>query len=511
MELDVEVLRHAAKELKMDFDEIKDDLKIVVYTDGGATKPPNGLAGAGVHGYVYVDKDVKTNSNAPDGHSPTSKGYLPKAEVKGDIYKVAVLSYFDIARPLGVGTNNVAELSAGIDALTLIRKAMVATDFKVTEYYLLSDAEYFVSHFNDSLEKWHERDYVNGTGGKLANVELWQQLYELKGDVKDHGKIVWVKAHDGEAGNTKADYLATCAVNMSINGSTEPAFVHQYQKDYGDSTHSLSPLFTEKRFFIQREHINNRLYYQLSMGKRWPGDEEGKRESVGKRISDTCASVIYTEKHETVIDDLADFSREQAGLPGLMYGRLDFLNKGSLYNDLDKLGVNILRCDGQEILLPLTEVKTVLMSELDPARLSWRLAQRYEALADMLMNFVQHYPDEPTRLLYEVQEITGQIYLIKEGKTKTYELYDDDEDASVIPVNAFVGDSETKIDLSMDVDIPSLASLKRLGKLLPEVYLLTWRDHQQDRAVSYAVVFKVGGDTGLWTSAYSNVHFLSHS
>lgn len=508
MKLNVDVLRHAAKSLKLDFDEIKDELKIVVYTDGGSVKLPTNAAGSGVHGYVYIDKETKSNSNAPDGHAPTNKGYLPKASVVAPLVKVTVLTYFDMVIPLGAGTNNHAELSAGVAAINFIKDTLESDDFTVTEFYLLSDAEYFVNHYNTNLKTWAERGFTTGSGQPLANVELWKELYSLRDFIDTHGKLTWVKAHDGEAGNEQADYLASCAVNMSLNNVTESSFVHLYQKEYGDTSNTLSPLLTEKRFFLHRENIQNQLYYQMSMGKRWPGDEEGKRDSVGKRIADTCISVVHLENTETVLDDLADYCRDVAKLPGLMYGRLDFLNKGALHNQLDNLGVGILRTVGQHVI---TTTEAEVLTELNPARLSWRLAQQYEGLSEMLMGFVECYPDDTHRLLYEVQEITGQVYIIKEGKTKTYTLYDEDEDASVIRVRALIGDTETEIDLSMDVDIPSLASLKRLGKLLPEVYLLTWRDHQQDRAVSYAIVLKVGGDTGLWTSAYSNVHFLSNS
>lgn len=510
MEIESGVLQLAAKELKLKWDEIKDDLKVVVYTDGGAvkcTKVGGFATGGGVHGYIYVDTPTKTNSNAPDGHSPTVEGYLPKAKVVEPLYKVSVLTYFDVAIPLGKGTNNTAELSAGLVALALILESQEKEDFTITGYRLLSDSEYFVKHYNEFLEGWHERGYTSATGSPLKNVDLWKKVHALKQEIGSLGVVTWVKAHDGEAGNTIADYLATCGVNMTLNGAILPAWVHLYQKEYGDTTHELSPVLTEKRFYIHRDNLKNNIYYQMSMGKRWPSDEEGKRDSVGKRIADTCISVVHLEKAETVLDDLSDFCRDKADLSGLMYGRLDFLNKGGLHNRLNTLGCDILRPTKMQVITP---TDTELLTELNPARLSWRLAQQYETLADILYGFVTYYPEERDRLLYEVQEITGQIYLNKEGKTKSYELYDEDEDNAVIPVRALVNDRDTVIDLTMDVDIPSLASLKRLGKLLPEVYLLTWSDHKQDKAVNYACVFKVGGDTGLWTSAYSNMHFLSN-
>src|SRR5699024_3606381 len=124
--------------------------------------------------------------------------------------------------------------------------------------------------------------------------------------------------------------------------------------------------------------------------------------------------------------------------------------------------------------------------------------------------FIVYRDTDPTQLNFDCHDITSQLYLINtDPKAKGYKLYDDDVEVSVAKVTAMIGDEVTEISLTMDVDIPSQASLKKFAKQSPKVYLLTWRDDEFERAVSYATIFQIGDDIGIWMSAYSNVHFLT--
>lgn len=507
--LDIEVLKLAASQLKFKWEDIKDRLKLVIYTDGGAINTPLDACGAGVHGYVYLDDETKSGSKAFVGHVPTKMGYLLKTKGKMAHPNVTVLSYFDIVKPIGAGTNNVAELSAGITGLNLVVDNLSNKEFNFATYTLLSDSEYFIKNYNEYLTGWHDRGYVTGSDKPLANESLWRELFEIRERLGSLGEVKWVKAHNNEAGNDRADYLATCSLNMVINNDFETVIYHEPQKQYGDTTTTINDLLSEKRFFINVEHKDDNLYYQLSMGSRWPGNEEDKRDSVGKRISDTCISVVHLANKEPVIDNLIRFVKSTPNLNGMMYGRLDFLNKGSLHESLNRLGCTILRPDKTQVLIP-APTRIEFLSELNPARLSWRLAQLHEELATTLMDFIVYRDTDPTQLNFDCHDITSQLYLINtDPKVKGYKLYDEDVEVSVAKVTAMIGDEVTEISLTMDVDIPSQASLKKFAKQSPKVYLLTWRDDEFERAVSYATIFQIGDDIGIWMSAYSNVHFLT--
>ena len=58
-------LIEALKTNKLEFDDVKDKICVVLYTDGGALLKPIKSAGCGVHGYFYLDEEVKSNSSSP--------------------------------------------------------------------------------------------------------------------------------------------------------------------------------------------------------------------------------------------------------------------------------------------------------------------------------------------------------------------------------------------------------------------------------------------------------------
>ena len=87
------------------------------------------------------------------------------------------------------GTNNVAELSAVIGALS----ALKGTGHQVTLY---SDSQYVLGH-------------VQGRSKVKANRELVERLRKL---ARQHTiKAVWVRGHNGDPNNERCDALANAA------------------------------------------------------------------------------------------------------------------------------------------------------------------------------------------------------------------------------------------------------------------------------------------------------------
>lgn len=98
-------------------------------------------------------------------------------------------------------TNNRMELTAALEALKALKKP--------SSVILYTDSEYVRRGVTEWLEGWKARSWKR-KGGKLANIDLWQALdQELsRHQISWH----WVKGHNGNLLNEKADRLAFKAI-----------------------------------------------------------------------------------------------------------------------------------------------------------------------------------------------------------------------------------------------------------------------------------------------------------
>ena len=98
-------------------------------------------------------------------------------------------------------TNNIMEMTAAIKALEYYKSKKLITIFTDSNYLKLGITEWI---FN-----WKKNNWLNKNKKPIKNKALWLNLDSLTSfhDVKWH----WVKAHDGNPGNERADYLASSA------------------------------------------------------------------------------------------------------------------------------------------------------------------------------------------------------------------------------------------------------------------------------------------------------------
>jgi ribonuclease HI len=96
-------------------------------------------------------------------------------------------------------TNNRMELMAAIQAL----EAMTRT----TPIHLHTDSTYVRSGITDWIHKWKENGWKTAAKKPVKNADLWQRLDAA---VAAHEiEWIWVKGHNGNPGNERADLLAT--------------------------------------------------------------------------------------------------------------------------------------------------------------------------------------------------------------------------------------------------------------------------------------------------------------
>jgi ribonuclease HI len=99
-------------------------------------------------------------------------------------------------------TNNRMELTAVIRALLVLKRNCNI------EFY--TDSTYVQKGMNEWIDGWIKRNWKN-----VKNVDLWKQLYELaqQHQISWH----WIKAHNGNQLNERADYLANLAIIEKAN------------------------------------------------------------------------------------------------------------------------------------------------------------------------------------------------------------------------------------------------------------------------------------------------------
>ncbi len=98
-------------------------------------------------------------------------------------------------------TNNRMELTAAVKALCALKEPC-RVDF-------YTDSEYLRRGISEWLPDWRRRGWKRKSG-KLANIDLWQ---ELETNLKEH--VIswhWVRGHAGNRLNQRVDYLARKAI-----------------------------------------------------------------------------------------------------------------------------------------------------------------------------------------------------------------------------------------------------------------------------------------------------------
>ena len=139
----------------------------IAYTDGGCAPSNPGPAGWGA---VLVSADSKAT-----------------VELSGYI---------------GPGTNQIAELTAAIEALSRIPAG--------DSVELVSDSQYVLKGISEWRAGWERRGGKNAKGEPVANLSLWKKLFALTDTRKV--SVRWVKGHSGHPENERADQLASAAI-----------------------------------------------------------------------------------------------------------------------------------------------------------------------------------------------------------------------------------------------------------------------------------------------------------
>ena len=95
-------------------------------------------------------------------------------------------------------TNNQMELTAAIEALRYFEDRQNIT--------LITDSKYVKDGIQSWIQNWKKNGWKTAAKKPVKNKELWIELDQL---ISRHTiSWEWVKGHDGNVHNEKADYLA---------------------------------------------------------------------------------------------------------------------------------------------------------------------------------------------------------------------------------------------------------------------------------------------------------------
>ena len=111
-------------------------------------------------------------------------------------------------------TNNRMELMAVIEALRALKRPCAVT--------LNVDSQYVLKGMTEWLPGWKAKGWKTSTKQPVKNVDLWQALDEL---VNRGGHVIewrWVRGHNGDVGNERADVLANKGVDVAMGRLAPP-------------------------------------------------------------------------------------------------------------------------------------------------------------------------------------------------------------------------------------------------------------------------------------------------
>jgi ribonuclease HI len=111
-------------------------------------------------------------------------------------------------------TNNRMELMAVIQALQALKRPCAVT--------LHVDSQYVLKGMTEWLAGWKAKGWRTSTKQPVKNQELWQALDALVNGAGHEIKWRWVRGHDGDPGNERADLLANRGVEVALGRLPPP-------------------------------------------------------------------------------------------------------------------------------------------------------------------------------------------------------------------------------------------------------------------------------------------------
>lgn len=132
---------------------------------------------------VYTDGACRRNPDGPGGWGVVLSSGRHRKELHGGSPST---------------TNNRMELTAVIEALSALKGP--------SDVELFTDSEYVRKGITEWIHNWKKRGWTTADKRPVKNIDLWRALDDAA--QRHRIKWRWVRGHDGNPGNERADALA---------------------------------------------------------------------------------------------------------------------------------------------------------------------------------------------------------------------------------------------------------------------------------------------------------------
>lgn len=115
--------------------------------------------------------------------------------------------FFEMGGRSDHATNNQMELTAPIEALKYLKLNISNLDLDIDKLEIVSDSKYVILGITEWIFNWQKNNWRNAAKKPVLNQKLWEELYDLNKEFNP--RWTYVKGHDGDRCNERADEIAT--------------------------------------------------------------------------------------------------------------------------------------------------------------------------------------------------------------------------------------------------------------------------------------------------------------
>ena len=489
------------------------ELHAVFYTDGGCRPASRGMAGWGLHGYIYTPVPAKQGTGCKE--MVTSIGY--NADLSGKP-EISLVKYIDGFGAIPESTNNAAEATALARALDL------CISENIRQVHILADSTYALNGHRDWMHSWRRNNWMTRTGQPIPNQAVWERIHRLNEELTQSGTVITtehIKGHSGKLGNEAADTLATNGVISGFNGNFDEVLLFTDAKGYWKNDRGNNRFLAHPyRYFSTQagaltQHADGRTIYYT--GKIHRDDLE----MIGKKISDSSVAILYLQEPDSALQ-VMDRAFDQLGAgryQGLIVLHMSTVLSPSIRESLLRFNDRLLIRDHTN--RRITDASDNMIGyEAYPPRLAFRLVDTLNSLERMFQSYLSG-----SQAVVTTTDITDILYeSVDAGKPKSDGKSEEPRKtvtklkSSLKPGHRTVettanyarasgGTGEVKLVLTLDQDIPDRNTLAALADTGIKVTLITWAE--SEKAIRYATVLEVNGDAAIWAGVYANLKLVA--
>jgi len=381
---------------------------------------------------------------------------------------------------------------------------------------IFCDCQSVIEGVNTYMHQWEKNGWTKTNGQPPVNLEFWQELAALKnklGQKDTQFSLKWVKAHDGDFGNERADCYASMGRMVSRqqaaleNIPATPQDIKRWTQLFrpaagfwNNNQIKTSPLITQKHCYASNSFDRPKGVYFLG--------NHGKDDDLfAHRKADTSTTILILKEPEDHLEKFLDFHKQVITHNTVYAINLDVIYSPLVVREVDLFGIDhyldVTQKHNNTIVHLHDDARTPVSREYRPPLLSntgfkelldyYELALMYQRRDELLL-----YHDV-TSLLYQPEK--GKLKLNAElvAGVRTFDLevaYRDKDGSQKL----------TKLVACLNVDIPDRNCLKKLESLEPKVTIVTWMT--SDNAFRYAGVVECTQGLGLWVGNHSNLRFV---